>query len=93
MNHSYTTSANSKLGVYASNFTGNQTTDVVLTQHMDGKAYPVAGMAPLGREIYTTAVKFPTYGSFARASRSCRERLSSDAPVDAAIASATTITT
>ena len=68
LNHSYTTSANSKLGVYASNFTGNQTTDVVLTQHVDGKAYPVAGMAPLGREIYTTAVKFPTYGSFARAS-------------------------
>jgi len=25
-------------------------------------------MAPLGREIYTTAVRFPTYGSFARAS-------------------------
>ena len=54
-------------GVYANNFTGNQTTDVVLTESVDGKEYPVAGMAPLGREIYTTAAKFPTYGSFARA--------------------------
>jgi hypothetical protein len=68
LNHSYSTASDSKLGVYAYNFTGNQTTDVVLTQQMDGNAYPVAGMAPLGREIYTTAVKFPTYGSFARAS-------------------------
>jgi hypothetical protein len=68
LNHDYGTSANGSLGVYAHNFTGNQTTDVVLTQRVDGKEYPVAGMAPLGREIYTTAVKFPTYGSFARAS-------------------------
>jgi hypothetical protein len=29
--------------------------------------YPLAGMAPLGRAIYPTAVKFPTYASFARA--------------------------
>jgi hypothetical protein len=67
LNHSYTTSAERRLGVYASNFTGNQTTDVVLAQKVDGTEYPVAGMAPLGREIYTTAVKFPTYASFARA--------------------------
>ncbi|HJR67857.1 MAG TPA: VCBS repeat-containing protein [Gemmatimonadaceae bacterium] len=67
LNHSYATSTDRRLGVYASNFTGNQTTDVVLAQTVDGIEYPVAGMAPLGREIYTTALKFPTYASFARA--------------------------
>ena len=70
LNYSYTTSKESKFGVYASNFTGNQTTDVVLSQSVDGKEYPLAGMAPLGREIYTTAAKFPTYGSFASATLS-----------------------
>src|SRR5687768_12071377 len=67
LNHGYTTAADRRLGVYASNFTGNQTTDVVLAQKDEGTEYPVAGMAPLGREIYTTALKFPTYASFARA--------------------------
>jgi hypothetical protein len=68
LNYPYQTSKESKFGVYANSFTGNQTTDVVLTQTLDGKEYPLAGMAPLGQEIYTTAAKFPTYGSFARAS-------------------------
>ena len=67
LNHSYATSTDRRLGVYANNFTGNQTTDVVLAHEVDGIEYPVAGMAPLGREIYTTALKFPTYASFARA--------------------------
>jgi hypothetical protein len=67
LNYSYTTSKESKFGVYASSFTGNQTTDVVLTQSIGGTEYPFSGMAPLGREIYTTSAKFPTYGSFARA--------------------------
>ena len=68
LNHGYTTSSTSKFGVYASNFTGNQTTDVVLAQEVNGTAYPLGGLTPLGRAVYTTAVKFPTYGSFARAS-------------------------
>jgi hypothetical protein len=68
LNHSYTTSKESPFGVYASNFTGNQTTDIVLTQDVEGTAYPVAGFTPLGQSIYPTALKFPTYGSFARAS-------------------------
>jgi hypothetical protein len=53
--------------VYAFNFTGNRTTDIVLAQKTAGTEFPLAGMAPLGREVYVTAVKFPTYGSFARA--------------------------
>ncbi len=68
LNYSYTTSKESRFGVYAYNFTGNRTTDVVLTQQLDGKEYPLSGMAPLGREIYPTALRFPTYGAFARAS-------------------------
>ena len=68
LNHTYTTSQDSKLGVYAGSFTSNQTTDVVLTQRLGATEYSLAGMLPLGREIYPTGVKFPTYASFARAS-------------------------
>jgi len=68
LNYTYTTSKESRFGVYADNFTGNQTTDIVLTQRIDGTEYPLAGFAPLGREVYTLAIQFPTYGSFAQAS-------------------------
>jgi len=68
LNYTYTTSKESRFGVYADNFTGNQTTDIVLTQGIDGTEYPLAGFAPLGRDVYTLAVQFPTYGSFAQAS-------------------------
>jgi hypothetical protein len=68
LNYAYKTSKESKFGVYANSFTGNRTTDVVLTQEVGGKQYPLAGLAPLGLEIYTTSVRFPTYGSFAQAS-------------------------
>jgi enediyne biosynthesis protein E4 len=68
LNHTYTTSRDSTFAGYAAPFTGNQTTDVVLTQEIDGNEYPVAGLAPLGREIYPLGLRFPTYGSFALAS-------------------------
>jgi hypothetical protein len=68
LNSSYTTSKDSLFGVYAGDFTGNRTTDVVLTQTLNGVEVPIAGMSPLGRELYTLALKFPTYGSFATAS-------------------------
>jgi enediyne biosynthesis protein E4 len=68
LNHAYTTAAQSRFGVYAADFTGNQTTDIVLTKEIDGVEYPHFGLAPLGREIYTLGVRFPTYGSFARTS-------------------------
>jgi enediyne biosynthesis protein E4 len=67
LNYSYPTSKDGVLGVYAGDFTGNRTTDVVLTQKVGGIEQPIAGMASLGREIYTLALKFPTYGSFADA--------------------------
>lgn len=68
LNYTYTTSKDSTFGVYAADFTGSRTTDVVLTQTIGGIEYPVAGFAPLGRTLYQLALKFPTYGSFADAS-------------------------
>jgi hypothetical protein len=68
LNYSYTTSKDSLFGVYAGDFTGSRKMDIVLTQQIDGTEYPIAGYSPLGREIYTLGIKYPTYGSFADAS-------------------------
>jgi hypothetical protein len=67
LNYTYTTSKDSLFGVYALDFSGNQTTDVVLTQTIGGIEYPFGGMVPLGQAIYTLSLKYPTYGSFATA--------------------------
>jgi hypothetical protein len=67
LNHSYTTSRDSMFGVYAGDFTRNRSTDVILTQMLNGKEYPLAGLVPLGREIYTVGLRFPTYASLASA--------------------------
>jgi hypothetical protein len=67
LNYTYTTSKDSLFGIYAFDFTGNRGTDIVLTKQIGGVEYPFAGMVPLGREIYTLALRFPTYGSFADA--------------------------
>ena len=67
-NFSYTTSAQRKFGVYALDFTGNRTTDVVLTQDVKGTEYPFYGLATLGPAIYPLAVRFPTYAAFSEAS-------------------------
>jgi hypothetical protein len=67
-NYTFTTSEESRFGVYAADFTGNLTTEIVLTQEIDGTEYPFFGLAKLGMEIYTVGVKFSTYESFAEAS-------------------------
>lgn len=67
LNHSYTTSAASRFGVYAADFFRNQTTHVVLTQEVAGVEYPWSGRVPLGREMYQLGLRFPTYEGFARA--------------------------
>ena len=67
LNYTYTTSSESKFGIYAADFTGNRTTDVVLAQELHGIEYPLAGMVPLGQEMYQLASLYPTYGSFADA--------------------------
>ncbi len=68
LNYSYTTSGESRFGVYAGDFTGSRTTDIVLTQETKDSEVPLAGMDPLGRALYTLSLRFPTYGSFADAS-------------------------
>ncbi len=68
LNFAYTTSAESRFGVYAGDFTGNQTSDIVLTQEIGGTEYPSFGRARLGPTIYTAALRFPSYARFAAAS-------------------------
>jgi hypothetical protein len=68
LNYSYTTSTEAPFGIYAADFTGNRSTDVVLTKVIDGTEYSWAGAVPLAQAIYTLAIKFPTYGSFAKSS-------------------------
>ena len=67
LNYTYTTSKQSRFGIYAHSFTGNRTTDIVLTQEIAGKEYPFAGLATLGGAIYTLGTQFPTYASFVNA--------------------------
>jgi enediyne biosynthesis protein E4 len=68
LNHIYTTSNEGKLGLYASDFSKNGTTDIVFTMETEGNKYPVLGLAVLGRAIYTVGLKFPTFESFSNAS-------------------------
>ncbi|HZJ00875.1 MAG TPA: VCBS repeat-containing protein [Gemmatimonadaceae bacterium] len=67
LNYTYRTSAAHTFGVYAGSFTGNRTTDIVLTDKANGNEFPYGGLTSLGREIYTLALRYPTYGSFAQA--------------------------
>jgi hypothetical protein len=67
-NTPFATSAASRFGVYANDFTGNRTTDVVLTQEIDGTEYPYFGLAKLVGAIYTIGLQFSTHEAFAGAS-------------------------
>lgn len=68
LNYAYTTSQHSRFGVYAADFTGHRTTDIVLTQEINGTEYPVWGLAQLGQPIYPLAIRFPSYAAFSEAS-------------------------
>jgi hypothetical protein len=68
LNYTYTTAKDAPFGIYAADLTGNRTSDIILAQEIGGTDYPLGGMAPLGREIYPLAIRFPTYGSFANVS-------------------------
>jgi enediyne biosynthesis protein E4 len=67
LNYSYTTSRDGKFGVYAADFTGHRTTDIILTQASNGTDYPYAGLASLSQEIYPLGTRYRTYASFASA--------------------------
>ncbi len=68
LNSMYTTSSESRFGVYAADFTGDHATHIVLTQESGGTEYPLFGLARLGPSIYPLTVQFPSYRSFAAAS-------------------------
>jgi hypothetical protein len=73
LNHSYATSATRGFGVYAGDFTTGlagvaRPPDVLLTQETDGVDYPLAGLATVGRYIYTIGLKFPSHAAFSGAS-------------------------
>lgn len=68
LNFAYTTSPQRRFGVYAGDFTGNQATDIILTQEIGGTEYPRFGRAKLGPTIYPVALRFPSYAGFAAAS-------------------------
>jgi len=67
LNHTYTTSPDSRFGIWAGSFTGNQQTDIVLTEGEKGRDYPMASVIALGEEIYTIAVQFPSFTAFSTA--------------------------
>jgi hypothetical protein len=68
LNVMYAWPPESRFGVYAADFSGNRTVDIVLTQEIGGVEYPFFGRARLGPTIYQLALKFPGYASFAKAS-------------------------
>ena len=68
LNFAYTTSPESRFGIYAADFTGRRASDIVLTQEIAGTEYPFFGRARLGPDIYPLAVRFPSYAVFATAS-------------------------
>jgi enediyne biosynthesis protein E4 len=67
LNHTYTASPEEPFGVVAGDFSGNRTTDIILTKVIDGTEYPFYGLAKLGREIYTLPIRYNSFESFAKA--------------------------
>ncbi|HEX9106611.1 MAG TPA: VCBS repeat-containing protein, partial [Longimicrobiales bacterium] len=68
LNSSYTTSKESRFGVYAADFSGRGISDVVFTQEIGGTEYPYYGLALLGSTITQLALQYRTFKSFAEAS-------------------------
>lgn len=67
LNHSYTTSPESRFGMVAADFTGNRDTEIILTQQIEGNTYPFHGLAYYGREMEMIAANFPSFESFSTA--------------------------
>ena len=67
LNFMYHASPENPFGIYAADFTGNQSTDIVLTQQIGDQEYPFFGRAFLGPTVYPVALRVPSYSSFASA--------------------------
>jgi hypothetical protein len=57
----------SALGVYAGNFGGSGSTDVILTTKVRDTTFTIDGLVPLGPQFYTLGLRFPAFAPFARA--------------------------
>jgi hypothetical protein len=68
LNDTYTTSPERRFGIYASNFTGNQTTDIVYTQTENGRTYPIGSFVGMASKIYTVGLRFRDFTTFSSAS-------------------------
>ena len=68
LNYTYTTAPGARFGLYAGSFTGNQKTDIVLTQEDHGRDYPIASVIGIGEEIYTIGVQYHSFTAFSTAS-------------------------
>jgi hypothetical protein len=93
LNHTYTATRRSPFGVYAGEFSGSRTTDLILTKVIDGTEYPFYGLALLGRDNDALNLRFRTFESFANASvrqilggRALREALHYQADTFASVA-------
>ncbi len=65
LNYSYTTSKESRFGVYAADFSARGKSEVILTQEVDGTEYPYYGLVVLGSAINELAVRYPSFRAFA----------------------------
>src|SRR5690606_7417272 len=65
LNHSYTTSRESRFGVYAGDLDGIGESEILFRQEVDGEEYPYYGLALLGREMDILAARYLTHHSFA----------------------------
>jgi hypothetical protein len=59
LNFAYTTSPQSRFGIYAGNFTGNRTSDIVLTQEIGGTEYPFFGRGESGTDNLSRGAAVP----------------------------------
>jgi hypothetical protein len=67
LNYGYTTSAESRFGLYATDVDADRRTDLVFTQEIDGTEYPFNGVALVGGN-YAYAARYPTFAALADAS-------------------------
>ena len=68
LNHSYTTSAEARFGVYAGDLDGDRRSEIMFTRERDGVEHPFHGLAMLGRVMEPLSIRFLTHESFAELS-------------------------
>lgn len=70
LNDTFTTSEEMKFGVFANDFNGNMTTELIYTVEENGIQYPYFGRAKFDRALRSVGDQFPDFASFAEASLS-----------------------